>query len=492
MCVTVILLVALLSLVLLLTIFHYSTKGRRYWYYKKVPYREPCPIFGNFGATLTMRQSYTKTLQFFYDKYRNEKYVGIFQARRPALLLIDVDIVKAVLSNNFSSFSDRLSVSTDTQREPLLRNLANMSGSEWQEMRRIVTPTFSSAKMKAMFSLIADCANTLKTVLLKESEDDVEVPQLMCRFTTDIIGSCAFGVDPGSLNNKQSPFLVMSQKMFKADRATILKRYCRAFCPPLFRLLNLRTYSLNVEVFFTDIINQVLTERRATGNVRSDFLQLMLNVQKSESGFPMTDELITSNSFIFMLAGLETSSTTLSFSLYQLAKDADLQSRLRAEIKECLERNNGLNYEAVCAMRLVAQTYLETLRLHPPTPLTSRLCTAPCTLPGTDLKLKAREAVIIPIHCIQKDAEHFPEPEKFDPDRFKDDLNPRGFLAFGDGPRSCPGARYAQLMVVAGLATILDNFIVEPCSRTTPTIQYDTRSVMLKNKGSIWLRFRPL
>uniref|UniRef100_S4PA30 unspecific monooxygenase n=3 Tax=Pararge aegeria TaxID=116150 RepID=S4PA30_9NEOP len=143
-------------------------------------------------------------------------------------------------------------------------------------------------------------------------------------------------------------------------------------------------------------------------------------------------------------------------------------------------------------MRLAAQTYLETLRLHPPTPLTSRLCTVPCALPGTDLNMKAREAVIIPVHCIQTDSKYFPNPNKFDPDRFRDDLNPKGFIAFGDGPRSCPGARYAQLMVVAGLATILDNFFVEPCARTTPTIHYDPRSVMLKNKGSIWLRFRPL
>lgn len=54
------------------------------------------------------------------------------------------------------------------------------------------------------------------------------------------------------------------------------------------------------------------------------------------------------------------------------------------------------------------------------------------------------------------------------------------------------GGRFAQLMVSAGLATILQNFSVEPCAKTTPSIEYDSRSVMLKNKGSIWLRFRPL
>lgn len=445
---SVTILVILLFLTFLLAIFHYGTKGRKYWLHRKVPYREPCPIFGNFGATLTMRQSYTKMLEYFYDKYRSEKYVGIFQARRPTLMVIDLDIVKNILSKDFSCFSDRISVSTDTRREPLLRNLANMSGDEWKEMRHIVSPTFSSAKMKAMFPLIADCAQTLGNILLQEPLDEIDIPRIMSRFTTDVIGSCAFGVNPGSLKNPDSPFLKMSQKMFRTSRSALLKRYCRTFFPTLFKLLNLRTYSSDVEIFFNDIIRQVLTERRTTNVHRHDFLQLMLNVQNTDTAFPMTDELITSNSFIFMLAGLETSATTLSFCLYELAKDQDLQERLRKEIKDCTTRYGGLNYEAATAMRLVTQTVLETLRLHPPTPFTTRLCTSSCTLSGTDLSIKLKDAVIIPIHSIHRDPQHFPDPHKFDPERFNDDSNPPAFIAFGDGPRSCPGNLFSTTLIV--------------------------------------------
>ncbi|CAH2073768.1 unnamed protein product, partial [Iphiclides podalirius] len=492
MSLSVIFAVVLLLLLVALTIFHYVSKGRKYWLHRKVPYREPCPIFGNFGATLTMRRSYTNMLQYFYDTFRDGKYVGIFQARRPTLLVIDLDIIKNIFIKDFACFSDRISVSTDTQREPLLRNLANMSGAEWKAMRHIVTPTFSSAKMKAMFPLVLDCASALKIALSHESLDEVDVPKLMSRFTTDVIGSCAFGVDPGSLKNPDSPFLAMSQKMFRADRATVLKRYCRTFFPRLFKLLNLRTYSWEVEMFFTNIINQVLDERRNMGVQRNDFIQLMLNVQKQETDFVMTDELIISNSFIFMLAGLETSATTLSFCLYQLARDPELQEKVRQEVLVCTQRYGGLNYEAVCAMRLVVQTAMETLRLHPPTPLTTRLCTSPCTLSSTDLKVKVKDAVLIPLHCIQNDPRYFPDPDKFDPDRFKEDFNPPGFIAFGEGPRSCPGARFAQLIVAAGLASVLSGYSVEPCSRTTPRIHYDPRSVMLKNKGGIWLKFKVL
>nr|ASX93977.1 cytochrome P450 CYP6AW1 [Zygaena filipendulae] len=485
-------LVFFVFLVFLLLLFHYGTNGRKYWLHRRVPYREPCPIFGNFGATLTLRRSYPEMLQYFYEKYKDEKFLGIFQARRPTLMVMDLDVVKSILTKDFSSFSDRISVSTDTQREPLLRNLANMSGVEWRAMRHIVTPSFSPAMMKAMFPLIADCAHELKEILLEESTHEVDVPNMMSRYTTDVIGSCAFGVNPGSIKNSESPFLKMSKKMFRADRTTVLKRYCRTFFPRLFKFLNLRTYSPDVETFFTSIIKQVLTERRETGKVRNDFLQLMLNVQKTETKFHMTDELITSNSFIFMLAGLETSATTLSFCLYQLAKDEHLQSELRAEINECVRRHGGLNYEAVSAMRLVAQSVQETLRLHPPTPMTTRLCTAAGTLPSTDLALRVKDNVLIPIYCIQRDPDHFPDPDKFDPHRFSEDLYPPGFLAFGEGPRSCPGVRFGQLMVAAGLAAVLGRFAVGPSARTTPRVQHDPRSFMLKNKGGIWLHFQPI
>lgn len=439
---TLLLIIILLTFVL--GIYHYCTGGRKYWEKRNVAYREPCPIFGNFGATLTMRKNYAYSQLALYNQFRSKKYVGIFQARRPTLMIIDLEIVKNIFTKEFPCFSDRISSNTDTKREPLLRNLANMSGSEWKSMRHIVTPTFSSGKMKAMFPLVAECAEKLKTVLLQLNtlEEEIDVPDVMSRFTTDVIGSCAFGFNPGSLENPDSPFLKMAKKGLEPSRSRILKRYIRTFFPWLFRMLNLASYSREVEVFFTTIIKQVLDERRNTGLVRNDFLQLMLNVQNTQpSDFEMTDELITSNSYIFMLAGLETSACTLSFCLYHLAKDKELQDRLRNEIKDNLRRFGELNYDAAISMKLVLQTMFEGLRLHPPTPLTTRLCTSPCTLPGTDLQLKVKENVLIPISCIQRDPAHFPDPDKFDPERFANDCHPPGFMAFGDGPRSCPGKK---------------------------------------------------
>lgn len=487
---TVYILCIVLFLLVLLTVRHYTTDNRKYWANRNIPFREPCPIFGNFGATFTTRTSYSQMLQFFYNKYKDNKYVGIFQARRPALLITDLDIVKQIVTEHASSFTDRVAVFTDTQREPLLRNLFNMSGSEWKAMRHVVTPTFSPAKMKAMFPLIVECAEALRDTIEVESTDETNIPRLTMRYTTDVIGSCAFGVNPGSMKDENSPFLIMSKKMHRVNASVILKRYCRSFFPKIFKMLNFRTYSVEVETFFTTIIKEVLAKRRHDSEKRDDFLQLMMNQQKNVSELKITDELIISNSFIFMLAGLDTTSTTLSFCMYEISKRQELQDELRREICECYIRHNGLTYESVSAMNLLFRTILETLRMHSPSPMITRLCTADCKITGLDMRVK--DLVMIPIQCIQNDPRYFPEPDRFNPDRFIDNLNPPGLLAFGGGPRICLGTKFAHLTMLAALAEILRSYAVEPCSRTTPTIHYETRSFILKNKGGIWLRLRKL
>lgn len=425
-------------LLILLAIYHYATDDRKYWLKRRIPYKEPCPIFGNFGATIITRRSYSEMMQILYDAFPGSKYVGMFQARRPTLMVKDVDAVKFIMSTEFPSFCDRIASTTDTTREPLLRNLSNMSGSEWKAMRQVVTPTFSTGKMKAMFPLVAECAENLKSLLLNISLEEVNVPKVTTRYTTDVIGSCAFGVNPSTLKNPETPFLRISQLAFSTDRSVQIKRYIRVFFPKLFKILNLKSYSQQVETFFTSLMKQVLSERRKNKTQRMDFLQLMLNEQKTESGFFMTDELITSNSYIFMLAGLETTSTTLSFCLYELAKQIEIQEKVRKEVLQCLNANKGLTYEAVTEMRYTSQVILETLRMHPPVPLTTRMCTSPCKLPDIELTIQPKDKILIPIICIQRDPKNFPNPDKFDPDRFAE-AKSQVFLTFGMGPRSCPG-----------------------------------------------------
>lgn len=472
-----------------------------------MPFIKPTPLLGNFGSSLLVRKSYAETLQDLYDHFPEERFMGIYQARRPALLVRDPELIKLILIKDFASFCNRTSVTTDTKREPLLRNLANMSGDEWKEFRYKLTPSFSNSKIKAMFPLIFECAKDLCTVLDMYTKlgDFINVPDLMARYATDVIGSCAFGIHTSSLKDPSSPFRKMGRKMFVPSMSNILKRYCRVYFPSLFKVLGLKTYPSDVEQFFLNVVKQVVEERTKSNVGRNDFIELMLkirNADRAKSGkneaqsMEISDTLIASNSFIFLLAGLETSSTTLSFCLYELAKNLEIQSRAQQSVDKAIELEGGvLTYEAVNNMSYLNRVVAETLRKHPPTPLTTRLCTETYKIPGSDVQLNVGDSIIIPIYPIHRDPLHYPNPDVFNPDRFTDDVKDSrhsfSYLPLGEGPRHCIGRRFAYVMMGAGLAAVLTKYNAVVCEKTTDHIVYDPRSVLLKNKGGIWLKLEP-
>jgi cytochrome P450 len=85
----------------------------------------------------------------------------------------------------------------------------------------------------------------------------------------------------------------------------------------------------------------------------------------------------------------------------------------------------------------------ETSRFYPPAAVVDRGCTQDWKVPGTDFTLKKGEGIVVPIFGLHHDPDIYPEPEKFDPERFspenKHKINPYAFLAFGQGPRNCVG-----------------------------------------------------
>lgn len=183
-----------------------------------------------------------------------------------------------------------------------------------------------------------------------------------------------------------------------------------------------------------------------------------------EPGTTLNIKELAAQAFVFFLAGFETSSTTLTFLFYELVTNLHIQEKLRREIHEVLEKHGGkITYDALMDMHYMQRCIegknniqisiptkfqffspvLEALRKYPPVPILSRECTETYKMPDSDLVLEKGQAVFIPILGIQHDPEHYPDPEKFDPDRFTNEAkatrHPFTWLPFGEGPRVCIG-----------------------------------------------------
>jgi cytochrome P450 family 6 len=132
----------------------------------------------------------------------------------------------------------------------------------------------------------------------------------------------------------------------------------------------------------------------------------------------------------------ETSSTALSYALYELSINQELQDKTRNEIEKVLKLYDGkVSYEAIMNMDYCGQVINESLRKYSPGNVLLRVCTKDYKVPGKDLIIEKDLNLMLPMHAIHNDPEYFPEPDKFDPERFSPEAiknrNPFTFLPFG-------------------------------------------------------------
>lgn len=207
------------------------------------------------------------------------------------------------------------------------------------------------------------------------------------------------------------------------------------------------------------------------------------------------DEM-AAESFIFFTGGYETSSSALTFCLYELALNPDIQQRLRIEIQEGLREDNGVSYDLLFKLEYLDMVVKEALRKYPIIPAMLRKCTKDYPIPGTELVIPKGQNLMIPFYSIHHDEEFYPSPDKFDPERFSaensKDRNPLTFLAFGEGPRGCIGERFGMLQVKIALVKLLTNFELEVCEKTTIPMKFIPTAPFLSPVGGMWLKVNQL
>ena len=160
-----------------------------------------------------------------------------------------------------------------------------------------------------------------------------------------------------------------------------------------------------------------------------------------------------------LLAGYETTTNTLTFAAYLLAINPTVQDQLIKEINDYYEANPDSSlYEAAENIEYVSMVVYETLRMYPPVPRTARECNQTCAVTD-NLIIEKGTDVQFPIFVIHRNPEYWPNPDKFDPERFNpynEQSHPTfAYLPFGEGPRKCIGNRLALVEMKMILVAIL-------------------------------------
>ncbi|CAL1677692.1 unnamed protein product [Lasius platythorax] len=235
--------------------------------------------------------------------------------------------------------------------------------------------------------------------------------------------------------------------------------------------------------------------RDANNIVRHDFIDTLRELKKHPEkvgDIDLTDYVIAAQAFVFFGAGFETSSTTMSNALYELALNQEIQDKLREEINDEYIRHNGnFTYENIKKMNYLDKIFKETLRKYPSVPYLQRKTTSSYTFGSTKVNIPKGQDIWIPVYAIQRDPDIYPKPDVFDPERFTDEVvqtrHPMFYLPFGDGPRNCIGARFAVYQTKIGLIKILRNYKVETCEKTQIPYINHPKTHILQSENGIYL-----
>lgn len=448
-------------------------------YFKKrgIKSLKPTFLLGNMYGFFFNKFDATEFSSMLYNSFPTEKIFGIFDFRIPLWVARDPDLIKQLAVKDFDHFEDHRSFIEDNTDVLFGNSLFMMRGEKWRNMRATLSPAFTSSKMKQMFELVAECANDMTSELKKKSEKGeklvYEMKDLFALYTNDVIASCAFGLKVNSIENPDNEFLRSGRFFSNAGLLISLRMLLLRSLPFIARLFNIQFFPMRTVNFFRNVVLDTMNERTRKNIFRPDVINLLMQVRqgeltsdvgasKGDAGFATveesdigkkvitrkwTDDELVAQCFLFFLAGFDTASTFMVFCTYELCVNQEIQQKLFDEVKETDQKLGGRNvdYDTLQKMKYLDQVICETLRKWPPAVQTDRLCVKDYTYEqdGLSFRIEKGSAFWIPIYGLHHDENYFPNPEKFDPERFSDenrnDIQPGTYIPFGTGPRNCIG-----------------------------------------------------
>nr|CAD7460379.1 unnamed protein product [Timema tahoe] len=490
-----------------------------YDYYSKqnIPYVKPLPFFGNMAPIIFRRIAAADHGLRLYRAYKGHRLSGMFQFTCPRTIIRDIELLKMIAIKDFDHFMNHFSV-VDPEMDHLFGgNLFLLKGQRWRDMRATLSPSFTSSKMKNMFILVLECGSQMVVFLeelVRKSEKKVyalEMKDLSTRYTNDVIATTAFGVSVDSFRNPSNEFYLVGKGLtsFAGWRGLIAFGYVAS--SSLMKFLRIPFTLPWVSKFIYSLIEDTIRTREREGIVRQDMIHLLMQARKEElpveesvdrnisdirRKIELSDKDIAAQAAVFFLAGFDTSSTLISFASYLLAVYENVQQRLQNEIDNMLENTGGkFIYEEITALKYLDMIISETLRMYPPAATMDRVCVKPYSIPPSGdqpgMTFNEGDLLEIPIFGIHRDEAHFPDPDKFDPERFSDEnkhnIKPFTFIPFGLGPRSCIGNRFTLMETKVALIFLLSRFNFKVMDKTPIPIRLSVKDPIPKPEGGFWL-----
>ncbi len=402
------------------------------------------PIIGNLVAFRS------DPLGFLGNATREYGDLVYFKVARQHMYLVNhPDYVREILVNNQGNFIK----SRALQRAKILlgEGLLTSEGQYHLRQRRLVQPAFHRERLAGYADAMSECAVRVRERWQAGSTLDVAVE--MAQLTLAVVAKTLFSADVQSEASEIGAAMTSVLQMFRLLLLPFSEYLDKLPLPAIRRFEKARA-RLDATIY------GLIRERRASGQDTGDLLSMLLFAQDEEtngdkSGGGMSDKQVRDEALTLFLAGHETTANALTWTWYLLSQNPEIERRLHSELDAVLG-GRAPELADVPQLRYAEMILAEALRLYPPAWAVGRMVKNSFELGGVEIP--AKSICLLSPYLMHHDARWFPEPDKFDPERWTPEARearPKfSYYPFGGGTRVCIGERFAWMEGVILMAAI--------------------------------------
>ncbi|KAK5648495.1 hypothetical protein RI129_003387 [Pyrocoelia pectoralis] len=382
------------------------------------------------------------------------------------------------------------------------RGLLTSNGTKWHNRRKILTPTFHFHILEQFMETFVEESKKIVNKLELECEKSwTDVVPIVGGYTLNSICETAMGTRMNNESNLYKRYIHSVERIGEIYMYIITHPWCDflptfIFTPTywtlrkLVKILHSFSSSIIQKRKETFQIPNLLSNDTALPKKRLAMLDFLISAMNS--GQPINDQGIQEEVDTFIFEGHDTTSSCIYFTLLMLACDSNVQQKVVDEIEEIFgNTDRDPTYRDLNNLRYLEQVVKESLRKYPSVPLISRLTNEEIKTHSGYL-LPKNTTLIIHIYDLHHNSTIYPDPYKFDPERFNEEnskhRHPFAYIPFSAGPRNCIGQRFAYLEIKVILVAILRRFVLEPVD--FPEDISLMLHIILRSKNGVKVKFR--
>ena len=382
----------------------------------------------------------------------------------------DPDLVDHILNKDPDNFPKSAIIKAALQ-SLLCDSVFVTNGEEWKRQRRIIDPAFEGGRLRAVFPSMVDAGQAAVAGLLDVADGRaVEMEEEASKVAADIIFRTLFSI-PITDDVAKQVFDKFREYQRTQPLMTVASFLKIPKWIPKFQNRSTKRTSADIRALLTKLTQDRFDQINA-GTAPDDLATKIMTTKDPVTGALFTPSEMVDQVAIFFLAGHETSSSALAWTLYLLAVDQDTQERVAAEVAGIDE----LSFSNLSKLRFTRDVFREALRLYPPVPMMIRETLQVEEFRGRKIKVGS-QIVLSPWH-IQRHERIWDRPDVFDPDRWKTEETKqcarKAYMPFSSGQRVCTGAGFAMIEGVLMIAMLVRVFKFTPVGKAPVPVAHLT------------------